>query len=185
MNHNPVVAGIYSNAIDAAMAKNLLEAEGIKALIADDQAIGMAWQMSIAMGGVKVLVSEDDLSRAEIILASINSHDADQVRQDPDCEEIEDNPAEKRMVIQGLSRQETEETACNDRERLVEAAWKGALISILFLPLQFYVFWMLLKIMSSETVLRPRFVKLAWWTAGVNISALFVLAVVLRYWLSI
>ena len=46
MNQNPVVAGIYTNAIDAAMAKNLLEAEGIKALIADDQAIGMAWQMS-------------------------------------------------------------------------------------------------------------------------------------------
>ncbi len=73
MNQNPVVAGIYTNAIDAAMAKNLLEAEGIKALIADDKAIGMAWQMSIAMGGAKVLVREDDLSRAEIILASINS----------------------------------------------------------------------------------------------------------------
>ena len=180
MNQNPVFAGIYTNAIDAAMAKNLLEAEGIKALIADDQAIGMAWQMSIAMGGVKVLVSEGDLPRAEAVLAGLNRSLAHEVSQEPDSNAGEGTSTE---IYDESSDLETQQTACSDRERLAEASWKGSLISILFLPLQLYVFWMLLRIMSSEAMLRPRFEKLAWWAAAVNIPALFVLAIVMRYWL--
>lgn len=180
VHQNPVIAGIYSSVIDANLARNLLELEGIKAMLADDQAVGMAWQMSTAMGGVKVLVRECDQARAEAILTSMNKAPFEDTAPGADSTSVSgDNSAENSLQIELLDQQDA---ACNDRERMAEAAWKATLVSLLFLPLQLYVFWMLLQIMSSDSVLRPRFLNLAWRAACVNIPALFVLACIVSFW---
>jgi hypothetical protein len=48
----------------AHIAKNALEAAGIKSVLADEQTIAMDWLLSNAIGGIKVQVLEEDAERA-------------------------------------------------------------------------------------------------------------------------
>lgn len=48
----------------AHIAKNALEAVGIKSVLADEQTVSMDWLLSNAIGGIKVQVLEEDAERA-------------------------------------------------------------------------------------------------------------------------
>src|SRR5690242_12522571 len=48
---------------EAALAKNRLSEEGIPALLSDSEAVGIAWHLGNAFGGVKLQVAEDDMER--------------------------------------------------------------------------------------------------------------------------
>ena len=52
------VVSIHTVAMDAHIIKGRLEAEGIPAFLSDDQYITMDWSLSLALGGVKVMVPE-------------------------------------------------------------------------------------------------------------------------------
>ncbi len=58
----------FTNVIEAEMAKTRLEAEGIFALTADGATASVAPHLSIARGGVRLQVREDDLAEARAIL---------------------------------------------------------------------------------------------------------------------
>ena len=65
------VVGRYSTPIEAEMARNRLEAEGVRAFLADAHSIGWLWHLGTALQGIKVLVAESDLPRAVEILESV------------------------------------------------------------------------------------------------------------------
>src|SRR5207302_4282887 len=52
----------------ASFMKSLLIAEGTRAYLADEIAVGMLWHLSIAIGWVKLQVAEADVARATRIL---------------------------------------------------------------------------------------------------------------------
>ena len=52
------VVSVHTVAMDAYIIKGRLEAEGIPAFLSDDQYITMDWSLSLALGGVKVMVPE-------------------------------------------------------------------------------------------------------------------------------
>lgn len=54
----------FSSPVEAQMAKNLLEAHGIVAYLADEETVGMYWLLGNAIGGVKLQVADSDLERA-------------------------------------------------------------------------------------------------------------------------
>jgi hypothetical protein len=58
----------FSNVIEAEMAKTRLESEGIFALTADGATASVAPHLSLAIGGVRLQVREDDLEEASAIL---------------------------------------------------------------------------------------------------------------------
>jgi len=58
----------FSTPIEAEMARNRLETEGIRAFIADDNTVGWLWHFGTALQGVKVLVAQSDLTRAAELL---------------------------------------------------------------------------------------------------------------------
>lgn len=58
----------FTNVIEAEMAKTRLESEGIFALAADGATASVAPHLSIAIGGVRLQVREDDLEEAKAIL---------------------------------------------------------------------------------------------------------------------
>lgn len=66
----------YSFPYQAQIARARLEVDGIQAYVADEHTITMQWLYSDALGGVKVQVREQDLSRARSILAEDLSVDA-------------------------------------------------------------------------------------------------------------
>ncbi|MGH9768185.1 MAG: DUF2007 domain-containing protein [Blastocatellia bacterium] len=64
-----VTVASFSAPYEAHLAKGLLEANGIMAVIADEYTAGMNWLLSNAIGGVKVQVDKTDLEDALKILA--------------------------------------------------------------------------------------------------------------------
>jgi hypothetical protein len=63
----------YSLPYEAHLDRARLESEGITAVIADEHTISMQWMLSDALGGVRLRVQDEDLARAEEILAEDRS----------------------------------------------------------------------------------------------------------------
>ena len=59
----------YGTVIEAEMARGRLEAAGIDARVVDAHTVGVAHVLSVAVGGVKVVVATEDLEEAREILA--------------------------------------------------------------------------------------------------------------------
>lgn len=64
MAGNLVTIARFDLAGQAHLAKNALEAAGIRSILADEQTIAMDWLLSNAIGGIKVQVLEEDAERA-------------------------------------------------------------------------------------------------------------------------
>jgi hypothetical protein len=64
----PVAA--YGTPLEADLAKNYLEAEGILVLLSDDATVGWFWYLGNAVGGIKLLVPRDQVERAAAVLAA-------------------------------------------------------------------------------------------------------------------
>lgn len=63
-----VVVAAFTNVHEALLAQAVIEASGIDAVLDNEHIISMDWALSNAVGGVKVLVSEDRLEEARQIL---------------------------------------------------------------------------------------------------------------------
>jgi hypothetical protein len=61
--------------IEAHMLQSRLQAEGVPAVVADAQVVGVNPLLTMAVGGVRVLVQESDLERAREIVTAIERGD--------------------------------------------------------------------------------------------------------------
>ncbi|MFH1692157.1 MAG: DUF2007 domain-containing protein [Candidatus Omnitrophota bacterium] len=59
---------VFVNRFEADCAKNLLEQEGIEAMVSADDCGGLRPHLSLATGGVRLLVKCQDVDRAKDIL---------------------------------------------------------------------------------------------------------------------
>jgi len=60
----------YTSPWEANIARGLLESEGIPAFLFNEQQIWMNWNMSQALGGVRLQVSAEDRQRAFAVLSA-------------------------------------------------------------------------------------------------------------------
>ena len=74
-----VTVATYDKSTDAHIALGRLAAEGVHALLFDDNMVQMDWLYAIALGGIKLRVVRGDAARARRILATDYSHDLDDV----------------------------------------------------------------------------------------------------------
>jgi predicted RNA-binding Zn-ribbon protein involved in translation (DUF1610 family) len=65
-----VVLARYATVAQAELARSALDAAGIDAAIGDEELVTMNWLYSNAVGGVKLLVAEEDAERAAEVLSS-------------------------------------------------------------------------------------------------------------------
>lgn len=63
-----VTIATFENSTQSQVAKNALEAEGISAVLGDQMTVDLFWNLSNAIGGVKVQVLEEDVERAVAVL---------------------------------------------------------------------------------------------------------------------
>jgi hypothetical protein len=70
MDSNLVIVHSFSTGMEAEMAKSVLQAAGISAIIQADTAGGMRPHLAWAGGGFKILVREEDASAARDVLES-------------------------------------------------------------------------------------------------------------------
>ncbi|MGH8397805.1 MAG: hypothetical protein ACRETA_06120 [Gammaproteobacteria bacterium] len=74
-----VTVATYDKTTDAHISLGRLAAEGIQALLFDDNMVQMDWLYSIALGGIKLRVTRVNESAARRVLATDYSHDLDDV----------------------------------------------------------------------------------------------------------
>ena len=58
----------FIDPVEASLAKNCLEEAGFEAFLADAETVSVAWQLSNALGGIKLQVAEPDAAQARIVL---------------------------------------------------------------------------------------------------------------------
>lgn len=65
-----VTVATFDNMVDAHIALGRLQAEGIRATLADENLVQTDWLYSIAVGGIKLQVADADAGRARLVLAT-------------------------------------------------------------------------------------------------------------------
>lgn len=103
MSWKPTVIATFNEPLEAQLACSRLEAEGIRAAVADANVIGIDPMYSAALGGVKVVVDEADAQNARALLAEDHSADAEQAAEQslvscPRCASPENTPVRSALL---------------------------------------------------------------------------------------
>jgi hypothetical protein len=149
MSDELVTVATFDDPVKAAMARNYLEAGGVRAFLLDDLTVGMTWGLSNAVGGIKLQVKASHVLRAEELLENLPGDDPDEEAADlPEgafaTRETADELREE--AEEDLQEQEAE----NPRNQAVDRLFLCTVGGLVFIPLQFYALWMLLNLTSIE-----------------------------------
>ncbi len=131
-----VTVAVFTNSIEATLAQQRLEAEGIAAFLKDEATVNVAWYLTIAVGGIKLLVLREQAKQAASILAEASQEDYSAL-----LEEEEEKPTVPRASV---------------ADRLAERAFRAAVFGLAFLPLQLYSLWLLVRVVVSRRKMRRK-----------------------------
>jgi hypothetical protein len=112
-----ITVATFNTPMEAALARNHLESEGIPAFLADEETIGiLGGLVGAALGGVKLMVSEDHVLRAEDLLTSLWAQtDSELDEPDPMDPNITAEPDEADWVNKPVGEGITERGAAASR----------------------------------------------------------------------
>lgn len=162
----------FDDSVRAALAKNCLEAQGIAAVLTDGLTVATDWSLSTAVGGIKLQVAPGNLDRAARALAEFTRVDADGNGNGHAITTAE----ESRALAEDRADEQEE---ANPSNQLADRIWRAAVGGLLFFPLHFYVWWLLLSLSAVPTrVSRGRRWKI-WAAVALNIPLWCMLAVLL------
>jgi len=154
MSNDFITIATTSTPTEASLIRNQLEAEGIRVYLSDEEAVGMAWYLGNALGGIKVQVASEDADRAFELL---DEHDPVTISEE-DWKTVEgfENGWEEDEATEDDAQDSVEESAAErDLDQEVNRAFKAAVLGIIFFPLQVYSFFLLLDILFSGLTLTP------------------------------
>jgi hypothetical protein len=123
MNNKLVTIATFGNSVEATLAQQLLEAEGIPAFLMDDNTANIAWHLTIALGWIKLKVMQTDVDNAIDILTAVNLEDNLQRSDNEATATTQDE----------LSRRRSSSIIKNDK--LLNDAFNAAIIGIFVFPL--------------------------------------------------
>lgn len=165
----------YFEPIQADLARSRLEGEDIPTFIEGGEFALMAWHLSLANRGIKVQVPTEHAERASTLLSETSRASAGRKQIDEDRAKADEN--EPACDDDGEAEYEPEPTV---REQNADRAFRGAAMGLLFLPLQLYVFWLLLKVFVSEESLSRHSRNRALVAAAVNFPLIVLFCLFLR-----
>jgi hypothetical protein len=169
MSDDFVTVATFSDAMEAEIARNRLEAEGIRAVLMDRETVAMAWHVAQAIGGVKLLVAEADEERAVEILDNRRFvPDEEDVPEDAivaaaDRHKLAPRHDEHQAIVAAenldkVASLEPDDDTPTERELDAERAFKSQVFAFLFFPLQLMALIFIISVASSHQRLegRPR-----------------------------
>src|SRR5436305_14637278 len=112
----------FGDGMEANLARNYLESVGIPAFIADEQTVGIAWHLTIALGGVKLQVADEIATEARTALAERHTATAESTDEAETASATPDEAPEEL------------EPPLTLREQNADRAWRGAIICVFFFP---------------------------------------------------
>jgi hypothetical protein len=160
----------FIDPIEASLAKNCLEEAGFEVFLADIETVTVAWQLSNALGGIKLQVAAPDAARARIVLREHLDGSAGE-----EGELIREAIASSPVTGGGLEESPPEDDGSEEsepeptgREQEAERAFRAAVLGLLFFPLQFYATYLLLAVLFSSETLAGRSRRRAFIAAAIN-----------------
>jgi hypothetical protein len=135
MPSNLVVVATYPTTAEAGLAREFLESEGIACRMTDEMVVQWVWYLSNAIGGVKVLVAEEDAEKALALLAETGglAPDLDEAATgDVDAEDDQVDPY--------------------PGDPMATRAWRAAVVGLFACPplLHFYSAWVLMRLLAAH-----------------------------------
>jgi len=124
---NFVTVATFANSIEANLAKQMLQAGGIRCYLANEMTVDTVWYWTIAVGWIRLQVPQADVELAWSILGETDLNV-------PDAEDQIDEDIEKISWA--------DETA--------DRAFRSAVLGLGFLPLYFYSLWLLVRLLISR-----------------------------------
>lgn len=100
MNNNYTVIAVFEYSTEAYVTKSKLESEGVKTMLMDETTIDSDPLISGAIGGVKLLVHNDNLEKASEIYNDIRTYQKDEDGKDIFCPKCKSN----RILVAPLHR---------------------------------------------------------------------------------
>jgi hypothetical protein len=167
-----VTVATYDDAVSARMALNHLCETGLTAVLSDESTVAMDWLLSNAIGGIKLQVHSKDLTVAHRLL---EEHHRSEAAADgaPAIETLEAEMGEPDVDAEALGDIEGEAPSAEDEDDLEEEpplttrernglrAFRGALLGILFPPIELYVLYLVYKVFVSDERLGARYRNMA------------------------
>jgi hypothetical protein len=185
MNDELVTIATFDNTIEANLARNQLAAAGIRATLVDEHTVGMNWGLSNAIGGVKLIVREEDYEDASRVLAgSGDEQELDTEGQtflEPEASDADGHESADEEFDRDDARPLSEpKGGPTQREQDAERAFRAAFFGILLQPLQLYAAWLLLGVWLSAERLGPDYRRMAWRALGISGMFLFLWLITIK-----
>lgn len=140
MNNNLITIATFGNSVEASLAKQLLEAEGIPAFLMDDDTASMAWHLTIALGWIKLKVLQSDADNAIDILTAVEF-----INSDTEAPSTDENTPQAET-----SRRRSSTKTKSDK--ILDDAFNAAIIGLFIFPLcimQMYSLWLLVFLLFT------------------------------------
>jgi hypothetical protein len=147
---NWTVAATFDNAVTAEMAKNLLESQGVPVMLSDEETVATAWNLSNAVGGIKLHVPVEALGRAEYLL----EHKAAPPRTDEEIADAIAATPEAALAAAGPGPIEPFDDTATDIE--VDKVLKATVFALLFFPAQLYTLYRLWMLRYADPPVREK-----------------------------
>ncbi|MGH2412193.1 MAG: putative signal transducing protein [Microcystaceae cyanobacterium] len=142
----------FGDAIEASLAKQDLEAEGITAFLADEITVNMAWYLTVALRWIKLQVPEPEAEQAMSILAATRDSPQFVFNEATELitqETLSSDPEEEFQAT--LAREDDDDVVrLSWAERTVERMFRVAVLGLIFLPLHLYSLWLLIRLVVSR-----------------------------------
>lgn len=132
-----VTIATFFEPAEASIAQSILDEENVRSFFADELMASMAWHISGAVGGVKLMVAEPHAERARQIL--------DDYRQQ--ARESTDQPQLDEEFVASLNPTTT--------DRLISRALRAAVFGLMVPPFFFYSLWLLGRMALRGDQLTP------------------------------
>ena len=181
MNEPLTTVAVFSTPIEAELARNRLEEQGIPAIVADAETVGL-FQLGGAFGGVKVQVAESDARRARRVLAVRVASAEQEEDEDYEADERIQDRSRVRIRHSPAKAEGEDEEVETESDATAARAWRSAVIGLLVLPplLHFYSAWLLFQLPWTEGALTPRGKQKAFLAAALDLVVLTALILLLR-----
>ena len=154
MSNDMVTVATFTDPVEANLAKNRLEASGVRASLANEETVDMNWLLANALEWIRLEVCDQDADAARAVL---NQHDEIETSSAKGPEDFSPAIGEGEPIPEPDPEDGEDDDAADDfdqiptiRERDAERAFRGAVLGILFFPIQLYVLYLLVKIFVSE-----------------------------------
>ena len=130
-NSNFVVIATFNNSIEASLTQEILKTQGIESWFQDEATVNLAWHLTIAVGGIKLFVREQDEQLARTILDEYQASLNEETSENSDL---------------GAEIEEEFHLELISTDKILRQAFRAAVVGLIFLPLQLYSLWLLLTL---------------------------------------